>query len=106
MKKLIGSLGLGLCLGAGVVILNTGCAGDRTHRSTGVAIDDAAITTKVKTELLADPDVKGLAVNVETFNGRVQLSGFVDSMAQKNKAAQVARRVNGVQWVKNDLVVK
>lgn len=106
MKKIIISLCSALCLGMTLLVLQTGCAGDRTHRSTGVAIDDAAITTKVKTQLLADPDVKGLAVGVETYNGRVQLSGFVDTLAQKNKAAQVARTVSGVQWVKNDLVVK
>ncbi len=106
MKKLFGKLTMMACLALGAVALTTGCAGDRTSRSTGVVIDDAAITTKVKAELLADADVKGLAVNVETYNGRVQLSGFVDTIAQKNKAAQVARQVSGVQWVKNDLVVK
>lgn len=106
MKKLIGSLSLIVCLGVGVAVLNTGCAGDRTHRSTGKYIDDKSVEAKVKSSLLGDPDVKGLAVNVEVHNGRVQLSGFVDSLAQKNRAAELARNVQGVQYVKNDLVVK
>jgi hyperosmotically inducible protein len=106
MKKIIGSLSLIACLGLGAVVLNTGCAGDRTHRSTGNYIDDKTVEAKVKSELLGDPDVKGLAVNVEVNNGRVQLSGFVDSLAQKNRAAELARNVQGVKYVKNDLVVK
>jgi hyperosmotically inducible periplasmic protein len=106
MKKLIGSLSLIVCLGVGAAVLNTGCAGDRTHRSTGTYVDDKSVEAKVKSALLGDPDVKGLAVNVEVNNGRVQLSGFVDSLAQKNRAAELARTVQGVQYVKNDLVVK
>ena len=106
MKKLIGSLSLIVCLGLGVAVLSTGCAGDRYSRSTGTYIDDKAVEAKVKSDLLADETVKGLAVNVEVNNGRVQLSGFVDSLAQKNRAAEIARNVRGVQYVKNDLVVK
>lgn len=106
MKKLISSVGVIVCLGIGVAVFNTGCSGDRYNRSTGTYIDDKTITAKVKADLLGDPDVKGLAVKVETFNGKVQLSGFVDSMAQKNRAGELARNVEGVQWVKNDLVVK
>jgi len=83
-----------------------GCAGDRYHRSTGVYIDDKATTAKVKTDLLADPCVKGTEVKVEVFAGKVQLAGFVDTQQQKDRAGDIARRVNGVQWVKNDLIVK
>ena len=106
MKKIISSLSLIVCLGVGVAVFNSGCAGDRTHRSTGTYIDDKTIGAKVKAELLGDPDVKGLAVNVEVNKGKVQLSGFVDTKAQKDRAAEIARNVGGVQWVKNDLVVK
>jgi len=106
MKKAMGSLAIIVCLGLGAAVFNTGCAGDRTHRSTGTYVDDKAVEAKVKKELLADPDVKGLAVNVEVNKGRVQLSGFVDSLAQKNRAAELARNVEGVQYVKNDLTVK
>ena len=106
MKKIIGGLSLIACLGLGATILGTGCAGDRYHRSTGNYIDDKTVEAKVKSELLGDPDVKGLAVNVEVNNGRVQLSGFVDTLAQKNRAGELARNVQGVKYVKNDLVVK
>lgn len=83
-----------------------GCAGDRYHRSTGVYIDDKATTAKVKTDLLADPVVKGTEVKVEVFGGKVQLAGFCDTQQQKERAGEIARRINGVQWVKNDLIVK
>jgi osmotically-inducible protein OsmY len=83
-----------------------GCAGSRTQTSTGEYVDDSVIGTKVKTALLADEDVSGLQVNVETFKGVVQLSGFVDTLSQAQKAEQIARAVEGVQGVKNDLVVK
>ncbi|MEO6183240.1 MAG: BON domain-containing protein [Verrucomicrobiota bacterium] len=106
MKKVISSLGVVVCLGLGVAVFNSGCSGDRYHRSTGVYIDDKTIEAKVKKDLLADPDVKGLAVNVEVNEGRVQLSGFVETLAQKNRAGELSRRVQGVKWVKNDLVVK
>jgi hyperosmotically inducible periplasmic protein len=100
--------GLIICLTmvSSIAVLSTGCSGDRYNKSTGEVIDDAVITSKVKTELLADPDVKGLAVKVKTYRGEVQLSGFVDTQAQKNRAAEIARGVKGVQWVKNDIVVK
>jgi osmotically-inducible protein OsmY len=83
-----------------------GCAGSRTHESTGQYVDDSAITTKVKTALLADQEVSGGQVEVETFKGVVQLSGFVDTSVQKQKAEQIARRTQGVKEVKNDLIVK
>jgi osmotically-inducible protein OsmY len=83
-----------------------GCAGSRTRASTGEYIDDSAISTKVKTALHADEDVSGFQVNVETFKGVVQLSGFVDTAAQAQKAEQIARRVEGVEEVRNNLTVK
>jgi osmotically-inducible protein OsmY len=83
-----------------------GCAGTRTRASTGEYIDDSAISTKVKTALHADEDVSGFQVNVETFKGVVQLSGFVDTAAQAQKAEQIARRVEGVEEVRNNLTVK
>ncbi len=106
MKKAITSLAILVCLGVGLATFTSGCAGDRYTRSTGEYVDDKAIEAKVKSELLADPDVKGLAVNVEVNNGRVQLSGFVNSLVQKNRAGELARNVENVQYVKNDLVVK
>ena len=75
-------------------------------RSTGETVDDASITAKVKSKLLADPDVKGLDTHVNTFRGTVQLTGFVDSQEQKMRAEQLSRQVSGVQSVQNDLIVK
>jgi osmotically-inducible protein OsmY len=82
------------------------CASTRTHESTGGYVDDTAITTKVKSAIFTDPDLKVLQINVETFKGVVQLSGFVNSRESATKAANVARSVHGVVDVKNDLVVK
>jgi hypothetical protein len=82
------------------------CASTRTHEGTGEYMDDTAITTKVKSAILTEPDLKVLQINVETFKGVVQLSGFVNSRESATKAANVARGVKGVVEVKNDLVVK
>ena len=92
------------CLIAMVVML--GCAGDRTTRSTGQYIDDSTITTKVKSALVADPEVKGTQMQVEVYSGVVQLSGFVDRPADAQRAVAVARSVEGVKEVRNNLIVK
>lgn len=84
----------------------SGCAGSSLTKSTGEYIDDAALTTKVKAELFRDPIVSGMAVNVDTYKGVVQLNGFVDSQEQKTRAVQIARNVPGVQSVQDKLTVK
>jgi hyperosmotically inducible protein len=76
------------------------------HETVGEYVDDATITTKVKAALAKDPDVKAYQVNVETYKGVVQLSGFVDSEANIRRASQVAQGVSGVRSVKNDVRVK
>lgn len=81
-------------------------ADDPVKRSTGEYVDDKVITTKVKAALLNDTEVKGLQVHVETFNGVVQLSGFVEKPEQISRAAEVAKGVEGVKSVKNDLHVR
>jgi osmotically-inducible protein OsmY len=83
-----------------------GCASTRTQESTGQYVDDSTITTKVKAAIFDEPSLKTLQINVKTFKGEVQLSGFVDSAQSAAKAGEVARSVNGVVSVKNDLVVK
>ena len=83
-----------------------GCASTEKREGTGEYIDDAVITTKVKAAILDEPGLKSAEINVETFKGVVQLSGFVSSQASINKAAEVARGVRGVKSVKNDMRVK
>lgn len=108
MKKFIKQCGLFACMVAAVslVTFTTGCAGDNYSRSTGQTFDDAGTTARVKSQLLADPDVSGMDVKVDTFRGTVQLTGFVDSPAQKRRAEELARQADGVQIVKNDIMVK
>ena len=74
--------------------------------SPGEYVDDAVITTKVKAAVLEEPSLKSAEINVETSKGRVQLSGFVRSRADINKAVEVAKSVKGVTSVKNDMIVK
>lgn len=83
-----------------------GCASSKKHEGTGEYIDDTVITTKVKAAILDEPTLKSSEINVETFKGVVQLSGFVNSSADINKAVQVARGVNGVKSVKNAMRLK
>lgn len=90
----------------GVVLVLAGCAGTPIQESTGEYIDDASITTKVKSTLLNDPAVSGLAINVETFKGTVQLSGFANSEVERQRAIELAQSVDGVASVKNDIHLK
>jgi len=83
-----------------------GCASKSKQEGTGEYFDDTVITTKVKTAILQEPSLKSAEINVETFKGVVQLSGFVNSPADINKAVEVARRVEGVKSVKNDMRAK
>lgn len=83
-----------------------GCASTQKHESSGEYVDDSVITTKVKTAIFNESTLKTMQINVKTFKGVVQLSGFVDSAQNASKAGEVARGVKGVQEVKNDLVVK
>ena len=89
-----------------VIAVIAGCAGSRTQESTGEYFDDSTITAKVKAAILGDPDLKVLQINVETFKGVVQLSGFVNSPQAVSRAVAVARGVSGVKSVKNNLIVK
>ena len=82
------------------------CASTPKQESTGEYIDDSAITTKVKADLLADNILKGFEISVETYKGIVQLSGFVDTASTKERATEIARKVAGVKEVRNNLIVK
>jgi osmotically-inducible protein OsmY len=83
-----------------------GCASTQKQESTGQYVDDTAITAKVKTAIFNDPTLKSAEINVETFKGRVQLSGFVSSRAAIDRAIVVAQGVSGVTSVANDMRVK
>ena len=89
-----------------LIALFFGCAATQKQESTGQYIDDSVITTKVKAAILDEPSLKVFQVNVKTYQGVVQLSGFVDSAQSVKKAGEVAGSVAGVKEVKNDLVVK
>lgn len=75
-------------------------------KSAGAVIDDTVVTTKVKTALLADSDIKGLDVNVETAQGVVTLNGAVNNQTQIDRAAKIAGEVDGVKSVVNNLSIK
>jgi hypothetical protein len=83
-----------------------GCASTRTQEGTGGYVDDSVITTKVKAAIFKEPTLKVAEINVETFKNVVQLSGFVRSQADMAKAVEIARGVNGVTSVKNDMRLK
>jgi osmotically-inducible protein OsmY len=83
-----------------------GCASTATQEGTGEYIDDSVITAKVKAGIFNDASLKSMEINVETFKGVVQLSGFVNSQADINRAVEVARGVKGVTSVKNAMHVK
>ena len=83
-----------------------GCASTRTQEGTGEYVDDTVITGKVKAAIFNEPTLKSAEINVETFKGIVQLSGFVSSAANETLAMQVARNVGGVKSVKNDMRLK
>jgi osmotically-inducible protein OsmY len=83
-----------------------GCASTSKQEGTGEYVDDTVITSKVKAEIFNEPSLKSAEINVETFKGVVQLSGFVNSREDISKAVQVARGVKGVVSVKNDMRLK
>lgn len=88
------------------MLLVIGCASSSTSSSTGELIDDTVITTKVKAAIFQDDELSASEINVETFKGVVQLSGFVSDRSDVPRAAVVARGVAGVVSVRNSLVVK
>lgn len=94
-----------LCLTT-LLLFAFGCSSSASKESTGELVDDSAITAKVKSEILQAPTLKMTEINVETFKGVVQLSGFVGSQAEIATAAEVAGKVKGVTEVRNDLLIK
>jgi len=103
MKQIKRLIALSLVLVMAVLV---GCASTAKHEGTGEYFDDSVITTKVKAAIFNEPSLKTFEINVETFKGTVQLSGFVHGRADVSKAAEVTRTVKGVSAVKNDLLLK
>jgi hyperosmotically inducible periplasmic protein len=89
-----------------VTMAMVACASTRTQKSAGEQVDDSVTTGRVKAALIADPVTKAHQIDVETFKGTVQLNGFVDSSASKERAAEVAKTTEGVKSVHNNLTVK
>lgn len=92
--------------GALLIASALGCASTAKQEGTGEYVDDTVITGKVKAAIFEEPTLKSAEINVETFKGVVQLSGFVSSATAENKAVQVARGVAGVKSVKDDMRLK
>ncbi len=88
------------------LITAAGCASTPKHEGTGEYVDDSVITSKIKAQLLNEPGLSSADINVETFKGIVQLSGFASSKADINRAVEIARSVNGVKSVKNAMRLK
>lgn len=82
------------------------CSSTPSQQSTGQAIDDGVVTAKVKAKLIEDPVTKAHQINVDTFKGAVQLSGFVESDSARSRALQLARDTDGVKSVKDALQVR
>jgi len=104
MKNLIKLLSA--CFLALSLMTAAGCASTPKHEGSGEYVDDSVITTKVKAMLFDEPNLRSGQINVETFKGVVQLSGFVSSRDDINKAVEIARGVKGVESVKNDMRLK
>ena len=98
---------LSVVLAAIAAVLLSACAGSETRRSTGEYTDDAALTARVKSAIATDVGARtAAAINIEAYRGVVQLTGFVSDAEQASRAAQAAKKVEGVREVKNDVRVK
>jgi osmotically-inducible protein OsmY len=95
-----------MLLASALLIAASGCAGTRTRETTGQYVDDSVITNKIKAAILGEPGLKVTEIGVETFKGRVQLSGFVSQRSEMDSAVRLARNVDGVSSVTNDLQLK
>ena len=93
-------------IGAMALAVTLGCASTAKQEGTGEYVDDTVLTGKVKAAILNEPTLKSAEINVETFKGVVQLSGFVSSKVAENKAVEVTQTIAGVKSVKNDMRLK
>lgn len=91
---------------AAVTLFGAGCAVVRQQETVGAYVDDTTITTQIKARMAKDPMVAATSISVETLKGEVMLSGFAKSTSERTQAEVIARDVNGVKRVRNDIVVR
>ena len=103
---MITRLAIAAMIAATTLVTATGCAVERHQETVGAYVDDSAVTTKVKAKFAEDPTVSAMAIKVDTMKGVVQLSGFAKSGEERMMAERLARQTNGVQGVRNDIIVK
>ena len=84
----------------------SGCAVTRGQETVGAYVDDATITTQIKSRFIENKEVDAASIRVETLNGTVMLSGFAKNSTEKASAETIARKVNGVKAVKNEIAVR
>jgi hyperosmotically inducible protein len=97
---------LAVAISAVVLLTATGCAVSRGQETVGAYVDDAGITTLVKSRMVENKQVDATSIKVETLNGTVMLSGFAKSGTEKMTAEDIARGVSGVKMVKNAISVR
>ena len=97
---------LAVIISAVALLTTAGCAVSRGQETVGAYVDDATITTQIKSRMLKDPAVAGTSISVETLKGTVVLSGFAKNGTERTTAEGIARNVNGVVLVKNEIVVR
>ncbi len=97
---------LAAVIAAVALLTASGCAVVRGQETVGAYVDDATITTQIKARMLESKDVAGTSIGVETLNGTVQLTGFAKNATEKSTAESIARGVNGVKSIKNEIVVR
>jgi osmotically-inducible protein OsmY len=91
---------------SGLLVALSACGSTSTRESTGQYVDNSVLTAKVKTAIFNEPTLKSSEITVQTYKGEVQLSGFVSTVEQTQKAVELARSVPGVMSVKNDMIVR
>lgn len=101
-RKILSALAVTAILSGGLAA----CSAVEGRQTAGEYIDDTAITAKVKSKIVGEPSLSAMQINVETMQGVVQLSGFVDQASDKTLASRVAAQVDGVRSVKNNIVVR
>lgn len=97
---------LAIATAVSALFITSGCAVSRGQETVGAYVDDATITTQVKSRFIKNTDVDFASIHVETLNGTVMLTGFAKNLSEKSSAADIARDVNGVKMVKNEIAVR